>query len=247
MCDRRLLVLIIYYVLNCVLINAKKFYCVDICLFDIIVSPERAHSVRFSGQEIILTPNTMLSIKWSPEQLVPESLLSTDITVDISLYIQQYSEGEFIWKMHSSLKRNSPNDGEEMVTVPSSKLSCDYPIRSVKPFEVCPVSIKVSVSKNSNLPTSIGIWTGIAFLKSGFIKGKALRQQCKQWSDSERMSTAPLLRTLSPCPPNQLIANFDIEYEREDRSSIYHTSNDYEETYMRFFHSDITVSYRKNE
>ena len=189
----------------------------------------------------------MLSIEWSPEQLVPESLLSTDITVDISLYIQQYSEGEFIWKMHSSLKRNSPNDGKEMVTVPSRKLSCDYPIRSVKPFAVCPVSIKVSVSKNSNLPTSIGIWTGIAFLKSDLANGKILRQQCKVWSASERMSTAPRLRTLSPCPPNQLIANIDNEYEKEDRSSIYHTSDDYEETYMHFFHSDNTVCYRKYE
>ena len=212
-----------------------------------IVSPERAHSVRFSGQEIFLSSNTMLTIKWSPEQLVPESLLSTDITVDISLYIQQYSEGKFTWKVHSSLKGNIPNDGEEMLIVPSKKLTCDYPIKSVNPFSVCPVAIKVSVSKSSNLPTSIGIWTGIAFLKSGFTSSDNLRQQCKVWSDSERMSTTPLLRTLSPCPPNQLIANFDIEYEREDRSSIYHTSKDYEGTYMRFFHSNITVCYRQNE
>ena len=74
---------------SCVYNYNKYYYIIYIRNCAYLVSPERAHSVGFSEQEIFLSSDTMLSIEWSPEQLVPESLLSTDITVDISLYIQQ--------------------------------------------------------------------------------------------------------------------------------------------------------------
>ena len=216
----------------------------------ILVSPERAHAASFSGQDLLLTFNTLFSVKWSPNQVAPELLLSTDTTVDISLYIQRYSFSRsgrrFTWEEINKLKKDTPNDGEETVTIPHNiKVSCEYPIASIESFPVCPVAIKISISKSSYLPKSTGIWTGVAFLRSSYVKGSNMRKGCISWSDNEK-STATRLSTLSPCPPNQVVAFFDIAFEREDRSSVYQP-NGYEETYMEFFHPNIKDCYRRKE
>ena len=84
------------------------------------------------------------------------------------------------------------------------------------------------------------------FLQSGSSKSSNLRKQCEEWSDSEKGSSTPRLTQLRPCPPNQLVANFDVELEEESRTTIIGSTNDYEEKYMEYFHPNIKVCYRQN-
>lgn len=184
---------------------------------------------------------------------MPEQLANNAITVDISIYIQQYTRDQlFEWKLHKLLIQNTSNDGQEMVTIPSSSVSCNYPrqLANVKGLSVCPAAIKVSLRGSSlSLPSSIGLWSGIAFLTSSFTTVKELRSQCDAWSSNEVSTTSARLRQLRPCPPNKLVANFDVELEMESRSSSMNPDSDYEKEYMKYFHlsiPSIDVCYRQN-
>lgn len=219
------------------------------------VSPEKAHAVNFSGDELYFTGNEDRVITWSPEQLVPDLLPADSVKVDISIYTQKYirSDGSFEWEMHHELVNNVDNDGEEVVNLPLVEISCRYPVYLGREFSagfgICPIVFRVSVSASSSsvLPSSIGLWSGVAFIESSSIRNKELtfRKQCLAWADAEKANTARL-RQLRSCPPNQLVASFDIELEREDRFSIL-SSTTYEEQYMNYFHPDtIDVCYRQN-
>lgn len=224
--------------------------CINQTCSSIIVSPERAHSVSISDHEdgLLLAKSQERTITWSPDLVLPDNRVGGAISVDISLYEQKHTRiGQnpiFTWKLLKVLVEGTPNDGEETVTIPSLKASCSPFLPTVKVFSICPVAIKVSVS-NSVLPTSIGIWTGIAFFRSSFAKGSDLRQQCELWSTDPSTISSTLDR-LQPCPPNKLVANFDNELEREDRSSMTYGSSNYEEKYMEYFHPSIDVCYRQN-
>lgn len=219
----------------------------------IVVSMERAYAASFSGDGLLFTKLQERTISWSPDLVLPDQHFGSSVDmVDISLYGQEHFRNGvdfiFTWKLLEVLVEDTPNDGEETVTIPSgTAASCNPFIPTLKKgFNICPVAIKVSVSKSTLvLPSSIGIWTGIAFLQSGFVKGTELRNQCDRWS-ANAMTFSPLLRRLQPCPPNQLVANFDVELEQEDRSSIIDTSSDYEGKYMEYFHPNINVCYRQN-
>ena len=203
-----------------------------------------------SSRELLLgADNSEMRLSWAPDQLIPSSL-ENNITVDISLYMQKYSskgrDFTFTWNKFQEIKNNVPNDGEEMITIPARRFFCRYPLKSAGDFKVCPVTVKVSVSKDNYLPLSVGIWSGVAFLQSNDVTGCDLRDQCMKWSKAEKDTTPARLKRLRPCPPNQLIANFDIEYEREDRSSLLTFSTNYNDTYMESFHPNVEVCYRQN-
>ena len=215
------------------------------------MSPERAHSVSISDHEdgLLLAGSQDRTITWSSDLILPDDRAGEAVLVDISLYAQVHTRSGgnpmFTWKQLAVLAEGTSNDGEETVTIPSIGVSCSLFLPTLKAFNICPVAIKVSVSESTGLPTSIGVWTGIVFIRSSFRKGASLREQCTTWSN-DAVTTSPTLRALQPCPPNQLVANFDIELEREDRSSMTHDSSNYEEKYMEYFHPTIDVCYRQN-
>ena len=211
-----------------------------------LVSPEKAHAVHFSGEGLLLTSNEQREITWLPEHLVPVEFTDIAITVDIRLYVQQYNikEGDFEWKMHESILQDVPNDGQEMITIPRSRVSCNHHRRDIGiSFQICPVAIRVSISKKSLSP--IGIWSGIAFLESSSSNVKTLGNQCNRWTEAEASSFSSL-RRLQSCPPTRLVANFDVELELEDRVSITNPDSKYAEQYMDYFHPGAEVCYRQN-
>lgn len=155
----------------------------DTVLPAIIVSIERAHAASFFDNGLLFTSLQVRTISWSPDLVLPDQRAGDSVYVDISLYGQEHvrSSGDstFTWKLLAVLVTDTPNDGEETVTIPSgTEASCNLFIPTLKKFNICPIAIKVSVCASTLLPTSIGIWTGIAFLQSGFVKGTDLRQQC---------------------------------------------------------------------
>lgn len=209
-----------------------------------IVSPEKAHAVSISGEGLLLIPNEKRSITWSPEQLLPDELSGSAVSVVISIYVQ-HGDSNYNWGLLDTLSEVTPNDGEETVTIPSiSKFYCSS--SKVSRFEVCPVAIKVSIHSSALLPTTIGMWSGIVFLQSGSSVSSSIRDQCEDWSESELGSSSPRLEKLRPCPPNQLVANFDVELEKESRTSIVDSTTDYEQKYMEYFHPNTEVCYRQN-
>lgn len=220
--------------------------------FYLTVSPEKAHAVSFSEDDngLLFTATQERKITWSPDLVLPDQRIGSAVSVDIELYRQEHTRNAgsstFTWRLIKTVAENTPNDGEETITIPSAEVNCNSFITALKKgFTVCPVAIKISVSAAAVLPSSIGIWSGIAFLRSVSVKGLSLRSHCDVWASNE-VSISPLLRRLQPCPPNQLVADFDVELEREDRSSMMDTSKNYEQGYMEYFHPNINVCYRQN-
>ena len=213
-----------------------------------LVTPEKAHAVDISSEGLYLSGGDVVTISWDPEQLVPSQISMEDINVDISIYRQRFNPTteEFQWIRFNDLASSTVNDGEEVVVIPSSRLTCLHRYRGV--FNICPIAIRVSVSDTgpSYLSSSIASWSGVLFYESGRLseKEQTFRDQCIAWSEIE-LSVSPALRQLRACPPNPLVASFDIELEREDRSSILSLTS-YEKQYMNYFHPGVDICYRQS-
>ncbi len=202
------------------------------------VSPERAHSVTFSSQSLLLVQETDILVTWPTDQFNPEISTIND-EVSISIYIQDQET----WKLDAILVENTPNDGEEMINIPSKHFYCRYPVTITRgAFTVCPVALKISLRQDPEPLNTIGVWSGVAFLNS---RKDIFQPDCDDWFSVQQSNIASL-RSIASCPPNQLVANFDIKYEREDRSSVVTFSKDYEEKFMGYFHPNVGVCYRQN-
>ena len=202
------------------------------------VSPERAHSVTFSSQSLLLVQETDILVTWPTDQFIPEISTINDEVI-ISIYIQDQET----WKLHAILVENTPNDGEEMINIPSKNFFCRYPVTITRGgFSVCPVALKISLRQDPEPPNTIGVWSGVAFLNS---RKEIFQAECDSWLLVQQSNSASL-RSIASCPPNQLVANFDIKYEREDRSSVVTLSKDYEEKFTSYFHPNVGVCYRQN-
>ena len=178
---------------------------------------------------------------------MPNTLVNT-VTVDISLQLLFYNKGLLPHMFNVfqvvSLKTNTENDGEEKVFVDLNRLAttCPYTV-SQDSFSICPVLFKISISANQYLPSGISIWTGVAFIQQNNVY--VMREQCGMWKDTTTHISAHLHR-LNRCPPNQLVANFDLFYQREDRTSIITSSRVYHNMFMSFFHPGIKQCYRQS-
>ena len=172
-----------------------------------------------------------------------------NFTVDISLQLLFYNNlilpHVFNILQVASLKTKTENDGEEKVVVDLKGLtiSCRY-TASKDSFSICPVSFKISITANQYLPSGISIWSGIAFIQQNNVDVGKLREQCGKWKKTTHITA--LLHTLNRCPPNQLVANFDLFYQREDRASIINSSRVYHNMFMNFFHPGIKQCYRQS-
>ena len=210
----------------------------------------------------MLQPIGAATIKWNPEDIVPNHLPDTNtaLNVDITLYMQQYSQDErswnVDWEIATSLAISVPiNDGENEVFIPPLALSCRLPLhdntRSVQ-VGLCPVAVKVSVSQNDEtnegitLPDSVGAWSGIVFMESIFPKPN-LRDVCDRWGEYEMksgISGKGLLEQVIPCPPNEATARRDPAFEEETTTSLFRATS-YSQKAMIFFHSGISACYRQ--
>ena len=180
---------------------------------------------------------------------MPNTLVN-NVTVDISLQLLFCNKGllPHVFNAYEvkSLKTETENDGEENVVVDLKRFttSCPY-TASQDSFSICPVLFKVSISANQYLPSAISIWTGIAFIQQNDVIVKELREQCEKWKKTTTHISAHL-HILNRCPPNQLVANFDLFYQREDRTSIITSSRVYHNMFMSFFHPEIKQCYRQS-
>ena len=179
------------------------------------------------------------------------STLVNNVTVDISLqvlfYYKTHRPHVFNVSQVLSLMTKTENDGREIVVVDLKGLtaSCPYTV-SQNSFCICPVSFKISISADQYLPPGISIWTGIAFIQQqSSVEVEKLRNQCGLWKKTTTDISAHL-HILNRCPPNQLVANFDLFYQREDRTSIITSSRVYHNMFMSFFHPEIKQCYRQS-
>ena len=197
----------------------------------------------------MITQVKEITFRWSPESLVPNTLVN-NVTVDISLQLLYYNKHIFprvfnVFQVES-LMTKTENDGEEKVAVNFETISvaCPYTVSGIS-LSICPVLFKISISANQYLPSGISIWTGVAFVQQNGKNVAKLREQCGMWKDTTAHISAHLHR-LNHCPPNQLVANFDLFYQREDRTSIITSSSIYHNMSMRFFHPGIKQCYRQS-
>ena len=111
-----------------------------------------------SSPSLMLQPISAATISWNPEDVFPSYLprMTNPLNVDITLYMQQYSQDERLWsvewKIVTPLAINSLNeDGQAEVVIPSLALNCRLPLHdNTQSVEVglCPVIVRVSVSGN---------------------------------------------------------------------------------------------------
>ncbi len=180
---------------------------------------------------------------------MPTTLVN-NVTVDISLQILYYNNvilpQVFQLLQVESLMTKTENDGEQKVAVnfETFSVACPYTVPGIS-FSICPVLFKISISPSQYLPSDISIWTGIAFVQQNSVNDTKLSKQCGMWKDTTTHISAHLDR-LNHCPPNQLVANFDLSYQREDRTSIITSSRVYHTMFMRFFHPGIKQCYRQS-
>ena len=189
------------------------------------------------SSSLLFSPGSTITLTWSPDNILPVIFQDSmeNLTVDISIYLQQYkrSSSEIEWNMEEVLTSNEPNDGRAEVTVPSMPLRCNTPRTMGLPINVCPVAFKISISKEFSIEliqstrlSSIGIWTGIGYLPSNRNTETSLRLSCGAWRDiDEQVGGSLFARSLPPCPPNQALANLDSRYEIEVMSSIVGTTS----------------------
>ena len=213
------------------------------------VSPEKGHAISLSSkqQTLLFTSGDLITLTWNPELLVPSSLVN-NITVDISIFYQDY-DGEI---QHTDitildqLETSSLNDGEARITLQNYSLACSTGNKGVT-FTVCPIYFKVSVSSDQYLPSDMAVWSGTVYYRSRHVSDFDMLDQCENWRQDER-SHLPLLERLfqqsEPCPPTSHIAGFDQTFLLEDRRSIFTGNNSYQQLFQNYFHPKTTTCFR---
>ena len=196
----------------------------------------------------MITPGQSILLSWDPHSLVPNGL-DNNVTVDISFKVLDYdpSSGEFSFlPIPSTLVKNTTNDGEECIIMNyQSSVLCRSFTDQYTFFSVCPIYMKISISPDQYLSSDISIWSGALFFKSSFSSfAESLPNQCQKWYGH----TQPIasLQQLPHCPPNELVASFDLNYMKEDMISSITSKMGYHEMFMEYFHPGIHECYRQS-
>ena len=209
------------------------------------VSPESSHAAVFLGNDALLFSNgDNLTLKWSPEDLVPREL-SNNVTVDVSIQLQYRLSKKYLLqtiKMYPS----ATNNGELKMEFSTEFLLQCFSDTGSLPFKVCPIAFKISISSNQYLPEKISIWTGMAFVKPDNLEDTELVFQCDNWIKSVEMSGELFLfNELPPCPPTLPLAIFDVTYQKESMVSSMTSDSTYHNIFMKYFYPDVNVCYRQ--
>ena len=219
--------------------------------------------VDLNAPSLILDSKNEVTIEWNPSDIfpnyLPENLTSESSTrVSVDLYVHQYSQNEELpdWMSEKPIVQGQSLDaGEASVKIPKLDIECRMPrhdsIRSIE-ASFCAVIIKVYVSipiegekivRHAFALNEVGGWSGVNFMETE----SSHNDVCSQWEVAEKdskVSGETLLETVLPCPPTELLARSDFDYEREEMTSVYRTAS-YGRRYMDLFHSGITVCYRQ--
>ena len=141
------------------------------------------------------------------------------------------------------LAKNTANDGEESLSIDYNVIvACTF----ITDFSVCPIYISISISPDQYLSPDISIWSGTLFLQGEFIPfAGSWSDQCLNWY-TKTQPTIARLEELPHCPPNELVASFDLNYIREDMTSSVTASMEYHDIFMKYFHSGINECYRQS-
>ena len=215
------------------------------------VSPERAYSINVIPGGLLFNGDESRKIRWSPDSIAPQHLVpnATDINIDITLFhqnLKSFLPIEYVWEQ-ITLVTNMTNIGEAIVKIPSVDVQCKYPTNVELQLQVCPVAIKVSLaySMTSNLPTALGQWSGVGFLKTKNLPDMKLREGCESWTSLNRDQASTRLTNLSPCPPTLRLAMFDPVYQEIQLTSNSIRNSDYPQNAMNFFHPDAHVCFNE--
>ena len=111
-------------------------------------------------------------------------------------------------------------------------------------FSVCPMYMKISISSDQYLSSKISIWSGALFFNSSLSSfyNDSLPNQCQNWYGKTQPIIASL-QQLPHCPPNELIASFDLNFMKEDMTSSVTSKMGYHEIFMKYFHPEIRECY----
>ena len=211
------------------------------------MSPETSHAVTFSGSNgLLFSEGDEVILKWSPEILIP-SRLENNITIDVSTQLQfnVFNSDNFRFN-EVNIYRSNMNDGFLKVQFRSRpNLRCPATTRQF--LEVCPIVFQVSVSPGQYLPSSVSIWSGVAFYKPKDLDDSKILMDCDVWKDSVAESgDMSLFRELPACPPTVPLAVFDVNYRRESMVSSMTSDTSYHQMFMEYFHPNITACYRQS-
>ena len=220
--------------------------------------------IDLNAPSLILDSKNEVTIQWNPSDIfpshLPENLTSESSTkVSVDLYVHQYSQNEKIpdWKSEKPIVQGrSIEAGVASVKIPKLDIECRMPahdsIRSIG-ASFCAVIIKVYVTipiegdrikRPAFALNEVGGWSGVNFMETE----SSHNDVCSQWEAAEKdskVSGESLLETVLPCPPTELLARSDFDYEREEMTSVYRAAS-YDQKYMDLFHLGITVCYRQS-
>ncbi len=199
-----------------------------------------------------------ISLGWNANDIIPSYFpnITVDSSIDIALYVQEYTSKNGKWSVDWVPGSTRPFINEvslsssrvELVTLLKFETDfCTLPLHgrtsSIK-ANVCPVAIKVSLSKSKNRQPldQIGVWSGVAFMEISPTQSPAV---CTKWDELERKSGVGgdnLAEAVIPCPPTVFIARNDRNYQREEMNSLYRTTK-YRQQFMDLFHPKISECY----
>ena len=216
-----------------------------------VVSPDRGHVVDLNAPSLFLNATNEVVVQWNPDDILPSYLPenSTEVTVSIDLYVQQYNqdrEGNDIpdWKGQTILTGQSLESGEAEVKIPKLDDKCRVPVHSnIRSVEagLCPVVLQVYFVRNR---LRIGGWSGVNFMETD----SELAGVCTEWGNAEMdsgVSGESLLEEVIPCPPTELLARNDRDYEKEIMTSFFRETS-FSRKYMSLFHPGVATCYRQS-
>lgn len=206
-----------------------------------VVSPERGHIVDIKefDTSLMLQTKKGYRVEWQSDKLLPIDLPINSSSLNVNVYIyylkytlQQNSEWVASWEKVTSEPLQEVevenSEGRVSIKLPSSNNKCQFPLESgIIDIGLCPIVVKVSVKPEQDeqlsfrLSSSIGIWSGIAFLLSDNTDGQTLRLACESWGDSEENFGRRGLNDVLSCPPTVGMAQSDARYELEIFQSVF--------------------------